>query len=151
NSSLSLDLSGADPARLRRAIGATDDAPIPLVLPGSRPGEVERLSPPFEDAVHRVAAARPALRVVVPAADTVAALVKAKAATWRTRVDVVEGPELKFDAMKAATVALAASGTVTSELAMAGCPFVVGYRLAEITYQVAWALFQEKYLTLLNI
>jgi len=151
NSSLSLDLSGADPARLRRAIGATDDAPILLVLPGSRPGEVERLSPPFEDAVHRVAAARPALRVVVPAADTVAALVKATVATWRTRVDVVEGPELKFDAMKAATVALAASGTVTSELAMAGCPFVVGYRLAEITYQVAWALFQEKYLTLLNI
>jgi lipid-A-disaccharide synthase len=81
----------------------------------------------------------------------VAALVKAKVATWRTPVDVVEGQTLKFDAMKAATYAIACSGTVTSELAMAGCPFVVAYRLAEITYRVAWALFQEKYLTLLNI
>jgi lipid-A-disaccharide synthase len=151
NSSLALDFSGADPLRLRRAIGAGSDEPILLVLLGSRPGEIERLSSPFEDAVRRLVADRPNLRVVAPAAETVADLVRAKLATWRTRVDVVEGQTLKFDAMKAATVAIACSGTVTTELAMAGCPMVVGYRLAEVTYRVAWALLQQDYITLINI
>ena len=152
NSSLALDFSGADPMRLRRAIGAGADDPILLVLLGSRPGEIERLSSPFEDAVRRLVADRPSLRVVAPAAETVIDLVRAKLATWRTRVDVVEGQTLKFDAMKAATVAIACSGTVTTELAMAGCPMVVAYRLAELTYQVAWALLQPpKYITLINI
>jgi len=151
NSSLALDFAGADPMRLRGAIGAGPDEPILLVLLGSRPGEIKRLSPPFEDAVSRLVADRPTLRVVAPAADTVAELVKSKLATWRTRVDVVEGQTLKFDAMKAATVAIACSGTVTSELAMAGCPMVVAYRLAEVTYQVAWALLRQKYITLINI
>ncbi len=151
NSSLALDFSGADPMRLRRAIGAGADDPILLVLLGSRPGEIERLSSPFEDAVRRLVADRPSLRVVAPAAETVIDLVRAKLATWRTRVDVVEGQTLKFDAMKAATVAIACSGTVTTELAMAGCPMVVGYRLAEVTYRVAWALLQQDYITLINI
>jgi lipid-A-disaccharide synthase len=121
------------------------------VLLGSRPGEIERLTSPFEDAVRRLVADRPNLRVVAPAAETVADLVRAKLATWRTRVDVVEGQTLKFDAMTAATVAIACSGTVTTELAMAGCPMVVGYRLAEVTYRVAWALLQQDYITLINI
>ena len=84
---------------------------------------------------YRLVAQRPNLRVVVPAAETVADLVKAKVGAGRTRVDVIEGQALKFDAMKAATVALAASGTVTSELAMAGCPMVVAYRMAEVTFR----------------
>ena len=152
NSSLALDFSGADPTRLRHAVGAGPDEPILLVLLGSRPGEVERLSAPFGDAVRRLVADRPNLRVVAPAAETVVDLVRAKLTTWRTRVDVVEGQALKFDAMKAATVAIACSGTVTTELAMAGCPMVVGYRLAEVTYRVAWALLQPpKYITLINI
>jgi lipid-A-disaccharide synthase len=151
NSSLALDFSGADPLRLRRTIGAGSDEPILLVLLGSRPGEIERLTSPFEDAVRRLVADRPNLRVVAPAAETVADLVRAKLASWRTRVDVVEGQTLKFDAMKAATVAIACSGTVTTELAMAGCPMVVGYRLAEVTYRVAWALLQQDYITLINI
>jgi lipid-A-disaccharide synthase len=151
NSSLALDFSGADPMRLRRTIAAGADEPILLVLLGSRPGEVERLSAPFEDAVRRLVADRPNLRVVAPVAETVAEQAKAKLATWRTRVDIVEGQTLKFDAMKAATFAIAASGTVTTELAMAGCPMVVGYRLAEVTWRVAWALLQQKYITLINI
>jgi lipid-A-disaccharide synthase len=151
NSSLSLDFRSADPSRLRRAVGAGPDERILLVLLGSRPNEIERLSPPFEDAVARLVADRPDLRVVAPTAETVVELVRAKLATWRTRVDVIEGQTLKFDAMQAATVAIACSGTVTTELAMAGCPMVVAYRLAEVTFQVAWALLQHKYITLINI
>ena len=150
-SALALDLSGADPARLRAAIGAAPDQPILLVLPGSRPAEIQRLSPVFEDAVNRLTAERPQLRVVVPAAATVADQVKAKVGAWRSPAHVVEGDTLKFDAMKAATVALACSGTVTSELAIAGCPMVVAYRTGELGYQVLRLLVRLRFLTLFNI
>ena len=151
NTSLSLDFSAADPGRLRARIRAAPGEPILLVLLGSRPSEIERLAAPLQDAVRRLAAARPDLRFVAPAADTVVEQVRAKVAAWPTSVDVVEGRLLKFDAMKAATFAIACSGTVTTELAMAGCPMAVAYRLAEVTYQVAWALLQPpKYLTLIN-
>ncbi len=150
-STLALDLSGADPQRLRQAIAATADEPILLVLPGSRPGEIERLSRPFADAVRRLVAERPGLRVVVPAAATVAGLVRAKVGAWTTRATIIEGDQLKYDAMKAATVALACSGTVTSELAMAGCPMVVAYRLSEIGYWVLRAVYRQRHITLFNI
>jgi lipid-A-disaccharide synthase len=148
---LALDLSGADPDRLRAAIGAEPGQPILLVLPGSRPAEIKRLSPVFEDAVHRLTVGRPELRVVVAAAATVADEVKAKVAAWRSPAQVVEGDTLKYDAMKAATVALACSGTVTSELAMAGCPMVVAYRTGELGYQVLRQLVRLRFLTLFNI
>src|SRR3569833_2664323 len=53
--------------------------------------------------------------------------------------------------MKAATVALACSGTVTTELALAGVPMVVGYRLGAATYAIAQRLIRTKYITLYNI
>lgn len=151
DSTLAIDFSRADPARLRSAIGAGPDDPLLLVLPGSRPSEIERVLPPFEDAVNRLKAERPDLHVVVPAAPTVAELVKARVAGWPHRAHVVEGEGLKRDAMKAATVALACSGTVTTELALAGVPMVVAYRLAPITYAILKRLIRTKYVTLFNI
>ena len=151
DSTLAIDFSQADPARLRREIGAEPDAPILLVLPGSRPSEIERVLPPFEDAVNRLKAERPDLEVVVPAAPTVAEVVEARVASWPHRAHVVEGETAKRDAMKAATVALACSGTVTTELALAGCPMVVAYRLAPLTYAILKRLIRTKYVTLFNI
>jgi lipid-A-disaccharide synthase len=150
-STLALDLSGSDPRRLRQAIGATAGEPILLVLPGSRPAEIERLSRPFEDAVARLVAERPNLRIVTPVAPTVADLVRARIGAWKTPVHLLDGDQLKYDAMKAATVALACSGTVTSELAMAGCPMVVAYRLSEIGYWVLRAVYRQRFITLFNI
>lgn len=151
NSALAKDFSKADPARLRAAIGLTPDEPILLVLPGSRPSEIERVMPTFEDAVRRLKAERPDLAVVVPAASTVAQAVKARVAGWPFRAHVVEDEALKDDAMVAGTVALACSGTVTTELALAGCPMVVGYRTGAITYGLLKLLFKPSWVTLLNI
>jgi lipid-A-disaccharide synthase len=53
--------------------------------------------------------------------------------------------------MKAATVALACSGTVTTELALAGAPMVVGYRLGPVTHAILKRLIRTKYITLFNI
>lgn len=151
DATLAIDFTDADPDRLRLEIGAGPEEPILLVLPGSRPSEIERIMPVFEDAVNRLKADRPGLHVVVPAAPTVADLVKARVAGWPHRAHVIEGDAAKRDAMTAATVALACSGTVTTELALAGCPMVVGYRLTPLTYVMLKPLIRTKYVTLFNI
>jgi lipid-A-disaccharide synthase len=151
NPVLTRDFSGADPAAARDAVGASPDEPLLLVLPGSRPGEIEQIGPAFDQAVDILLAERPDLKVVVAAAETVADLVKARVAGWRRRVPVIVGEPARLSAMKAANVALACSGTVTTELALAGCPMVVAYRLGPMTAIIARMLIRTKWITLFNI
>lgn len=151
NPHLSRDFSGADGARFRASIGAGPDDPVLLVLPGSRPGEIQRVMPSFEDAIARLMDARPDLKVALPIAPSVAEAVRARLAAFGRPVHLVEGDEAKYDAMKGATAALACSGTVTTELALAGCPMVVGYRVGAITYYLLRALILTPYITLLNV
>ena len=151
DATLAIDFSDADPARLRREIGARPNDPVLLVLPGSRLTEIDRVLPAFEDAVTRLKADRPDLHVVVPVAPTVAELAKTRISDWPHRVHIVEDDATKRDAMKAATVALACSGTVTTELALAGCPMVVAYKLAPLTYAILKTLIRTKWVTLFNI
>jgi lipid-A-disaccharide synthase len=151
NSALALDFSRGDPAALRKRIGATPDEPILLVLPGSRPGEIDRVLPAFEEAVNLLRRERRDLQVVIPAASTVADLVQARVGGWTHRAHVIEGDAAKLEAMKAATVALACSGTVTTELALAGVPMVVAYRLGPVTYAILKRMIRTPYITLFNI
>jgi lipid-A-disaccharide synthase len=151
NATLARDFSAADPARLRARLGIAPEAPILLVLPGSRPAEIKRVMPPFEDAVARLRATHPGLQVVVAAAETVAEAVRTKMAAWPPGAHLIEGEAARYDAMKAATVALACSGTVTTELALAGCPMVVGYRIGAVTYALLKPLIRTPYASLINI
>lgn len=148
---LARDLSAASPERLRARIEAPADHPILLVLPGSRPGEIARLMDPFEDAIHRLKADRHELEVVVPVAGSVAAMVTSRVASWPFRAHLIEDEQGKADAMAAATAALACSGTVTTELAMAGCPMVVAYRVAPLTAVIARMIIRTRWVTLFNI
>ena len=141
----------ADAGRLRTRIGAAGADPILLVLPGSRRSEVDRLLPSFEEAVRLLKADRPDLQVVVVAAPAVAEAVKARVASWPFRAHVVEDDQGKDDAMLAASVALACSGTVTTELAVAGCPMVVAYKLGAVSYAIASRIIRVPYITLFNI
>ena len=149
--SLTRDFSAADPGRLRAHIGAGARAPILLVLPGSRPSEIDRLGPVFEDAVARLAQSRPDLRVVIPVAQTVAGRVREAVKDWRVRPDLIEDEGLKADAMVSGDAALACSGTVTTELALAGRATVVAYRVGEVTYQLLRWLVRTPYAALVNI
>jgi lipid-A-disaccharide synthase len=151
NSALVKDFSAADPARFRDRIGAAPTDPILLVLPGSRPAEIARIGPSFAHAVALLKANRPDLHVVVPVAGTVADQVRAWAAGLQQPVHVIEDEAGKLDAMKASTVALACSGTVTTELALAGTPMVVGYRLGAVTYAILRRLIRTPWVTLLNV
>jgi len=145
------DISAADPAPLRAAMGLNASDPLLLVLPGSRVSEIDRLLGPFEDAVTLLKATRPELAVVVAAAETVAQAVRTRVAAWPQGVHVVEGETARLDAMRAASVALACSGTVTTQLAVAGCPMIVAYRLGALTYMVAKRLIRTRYITLINV
>jgi len=151
NPVLDKDLSGADPHRLFATLGIAEDSPVLLILPGSRRGEVDRLLPPFEDAAGLLKAERPELSIVVAAADAVAESVRQRVEAWRTSAFVVQGEAARIDAMKAATAALACSGTVTTELALCGAPMVVAYRLGALTHAVVKRLIRTPYITLFNI
>ena len=151
NPALNRDFSAADPAAFRASIGAGPADPILLLLPGSRAAEIDRLMPVFEAAVRRLTAERPDLRVAMGVAEAVADRVRGRLASWLSRPFLVEGEVVRLSAMRAATVALACSGTVTTELALAGCPMVVAYKLGPLTHQVAKILIRTRYITLFNV
>jgi lipid-A-disaccharide synthase len=151
NPTLVKDMSKADPHRLRGALGAAPDDPILLVLPGSRRSEIARLMAPFGDAVAWLKRSHPRLHVVLALAETVAEEARAAARAWPVQPYVVEGEAERLDAMRGATLALACSGTVTTELAMAGCPMVVAYRVSGLTYALVKLAIKTRWITLINI
>jgi lipid-A-disaccharide synthase len=146
---LHVDMSKAGPAAFRARRGIAPDANLLLVLPGSRPSEIRLMTPVYEGAVGLLKRADPALEVAVVAAGTVADDVAGRIAAWPFRVHLVSEAE-KYDAMKAATVALATSGTVSTELALAGAPMVIGYRFQPLSYAIMKPFFTGKYATLFN-
>ena len=142
-------MTGGDALRARFGIGA--DAKLLAVLPGSRMNEVRLLMDPFRDAVARVAREMPGLACVLPTVPHVARAVRERARDWPTPLHVLESEDNKFAAFDAADAALAASGTVTTELALSGTPMVVGYKLGWLTYVLARAFITAKFATLGNI
>ena len=151
NPALSRDIAAADGARFRHSAGLSPDTPLVLVAPGSRPAEVARLAEPFAEAVGFLHSRDPSLQFVVPVAETVADQVRAVVAAWPVRPCLVETPADRADARKAADVALACSGTLTLELALAVCPMVVAYRLGVLTHLVLKRIIRTELVTLFNI
>ena len=140
-----------DGASFRARYGIPSQAPLLCVLPGSRRSETSRLLHVFRDTVALLAEARPELQVVVPTVETVAAEVEAEVAQWPVPVTVVKGRAARYDAFAASQVALAASGTVALELALARLPMVIAYRLSPITAFLARRLIKIKFACLINL
>lgn len=122
-------MAALDPQALARRLGLAPDVPVLVVLPGSRTSEVKRLMRPFGEAIARLLRQGRRLEIVLPVVPSVRALVEAGLPAWPQRPHLVESEEDKFSAFKLARVALAASGTVSLELAAAGTPMVVGYKV----------------------
>ncbi|WP_295559751.1 lipid-A-disaccharide synthase [uncultured Hyphomicrobium sp.] len=122
-------LDALDPAPLAKRLGLDPKRPVVVVLPGSRSSEVGRLMEPFGDTLRILAERGPAPEVIVPCVPHVHALIERLRRGWPVRPHIVEDEEDKFRAFKLARAALAASGTVTLELALAGTPTVVAYRV----------------------
>jgi lipid-A-disaccharide synthase len=108
--------------------------PLLLVLPGSRRGELARLGAIFGETVAKVAERVGPLEVVVPAVPHLLDAVRAATADWPVKPRIVLDAAEKQAAMRIARAALAKSGTVTLELALAGVPMVAAYKISAIEY-----------------
>jgi lipid-A-disaccharide synthase len=141
-----------DGAAFRARHGFGPDRKLLCVLPGSRHSETAKLLKPFGEAMAILAKRFPDLTLVVPTVETVAAEVAGAVKSWPLPALVVRGPE-KYDAFAACDAALAASGTVALELAMAGLPAVITYKVSPVSAFVATRFLglSLKFATLVNI
>ncbi len=103
--------------------------PVLLILPGSRRSEIARLMAPFGETLALVWDRFGPVEAVLPAVPALADEIRERAADWPVAPRVVVGEKAKLAAFRRAHAALAASGTVTLELALSGVPMVVAYRV----------------------
>jgi lipid-A-disaccharide synthase len=120
-------IAARDPEALRRRLGIAEETQVLVVLPGSRSSEVKRLMQPFGDALRELQEDGQAFDVIVPVVESVRSLIERGLKTWPLSPHLVGGAEDKFASFRLARAALAASGTVTLELALSGTPMVVAY------------------------
>jgi lipid-A-disaccharide synthase len=133
-------MQNLDAQDLRRRLGIAKDRAVLVVLPGSRTSEVKRLMAPFGEALHRLQAQDGPFEVILPAVASVRPLIEEGLKSWSVKPHLVSGEGDKFAAFKLARAALAASGTVTLELALAGTPMVVAYRADPIASSMRFLL-----------
>lgn len=131
--------------------------PMVLVLPGSRASEIRRLGPIFEETLWKVAAERGELQVVLPVAPGQGGLIRQLIADW-PRKPILLPPAFdeaslaeKRAVFKGADVALAASGTVSLELAVAGTPMVIAYDMNLVTRAIMQRMLLTDTVTLVNL
>jgi lipid-A-disaccharide synthase len=117
------------PAPGERSDIGSGEPPLLLVLPGSRRSEVSRLLEDFRGAVDLLKARMPDLRLCLPAVPRLKALIESEIEGWTHRPEVVTGEAEKLAAFRSAHAALAASGTVSLELAISGVPMAIAYKL----------------------
>ena len=151
--------SGADcgdGARFRARHGIAANAPVLVLMPGSRATEAPRLLPVFGATLALLVQDFPDLAAVVPSSPVVASLVAAAASSWPVRPIVVTSVDEKHDAYAAAAspglgAALTKSGTSTLELALAGVPMAVTYRVNPITAALARRLIRVPHVAMVNL
>jgi lipid-A-disaccharide synthase len=114
-----------------------EDPPIVLALPGSRSAEVARHTRIFGEAIDRLKAKLGPIEVFMPTVPHVASRLRDAVAGWPVVPRVIVEPSEKWSAFRKARVALAASGTVTLELALSGVPMVAAYKLHPIEAVIA--------------
>jgi lipid-A-disaccharide synthase len=124
-----------DEARRRAA-----EPPLIVVLPGSRRAEIRRLMNDFGGALDRLRESIGAFELVLPTLPHIEREVRAMAALWLHAPRIVLGEAARYEAFRAARAALAASGTVTLELALAGVPTVGAYKVSLVEEQLKYLI-----------
>lgn len=125
---------GADEQQRREA-----PPPVLLVLPGSRRSEVKHHMAVFGATLGLLQAEGMAFELILPTMPHLAEAVREGAANWPVQPRIAIGEQEKRAAFRIARAALAKSGTVTLELALAGVPMVTAYRTGAIE---AWILLR---------
>jgi len=146
--------SGADQgdgARFRAAHGIAADAPVVVLMPGSRRTEAPRLLPVFGQTIALLARDFPSLVPVIPSSPAVAEVVAHAVQRWAVKPIVLTGVDEKHDAYAAAGAALTKSGTSTLELALARVPMAVTYRVNPISAALARRLIRVRHVAMVNL
>jgi len=136
---------------LRARLDISPDAPVLALLPGSRMNEVRLLLPPFRAAVALLRREIPNLVSVLSTVAHVGGFVREQTHGWPSPLHILDSDEQRFASFGAAQAAMAASGTVTTELALAGTPMVAAYRLGSLTYALVRPFVRVRFITLANI
>ncbi len=144
-------IKALDTAALASRLGLSADRPVLVVLPGSRSSEISKLMQPFGETIASLIAQGIKPQLIMPVVPAKRAQIEEHLATWPLKPQLVESEEDKFTAFRLGQAALAASGTVTLELAVAGTPMVVGYKVGQVTYQVMRRLVRAKSAVLANL
>jgi lipid-A-disaccharide synthase len=134
----------------RRKYHIPDDAVIFSILPGSRNSEVKRLFSVFLQAAEMLADKIPTLLILVPTVKTVAGTVSRMLEKTALPFRIVRGRDERYAAFRASTAAIAASGTVSLELALCRTPHLIAYRFSLLTDVLANMLVKVKYANLIN-
>lgn len=140
-----------DGAAFRQKYGIQPNQTVLCLLPGSRRNEIKYLLPIFKRAVEQLQAYVPDLFVILPTVRTVAEKVRKGLQDWSVPYALVLGEKERYNAFAAANVALAASGTVSIELAMAKVPHLIAYKVSPITGMIAKKLLHIRFVNLLNL
>ena len=151
NAVFDTDYNTGDPNTIRSQYDL-EQRPILSVFFGSRGSEVGRLSRPFADAVMALKRDIPDLAIISPISDSVAEEVGAAAGADPRLNEIIFLPETaKLDAMACATAALACSGTVTTQLACAGVPAIVAYKLSSLSHAIVSPMLTLDHISMVNI
>jgi lipid-A-disaccharide synthase len=146
--------SGADKGnaeKFRAAHNIPADATPIILLPGSRVTETTRLLPVFEATITRLRSRIKNLVPMVAAAPFIANAVAAQTAGWSNPPIIIRDVAERYDAFAAARAALTKSGTSTLELAMAGVPMAVTYRVNALSAAIGRRLIKVKYVAMINL
>lgn len=146
--------SGADQgdaARFRAAHNIALDKTVLAVLPGSRMSEVSKLVPIFGETIKLLQQKCPDICIVIPAVAHLRQTIADQTRDWALPVTIVESDAEKYDALAASCAALACSGTVAIELAMAKLPSIIAYKISGLTYALYRRLIKVKFANLVNI
>lgn len=143
--------SEGDARAFRSRYGISDRAQLCLVCPGSRHSEIERVAPNLIASARLLKSRYPGLRIVVAPSKAVSEHCRQAVPPSPDEIWIDDQNEL-HDAMAAASVSLACSGTITTELACAGVATCVAYRVSPVTFALAKAGFMTTdYVSLLNV
>lgn len=135
----------------RQKFKISTDKKIISILPGSRHNEVAALFPIFLEGAKQLLERNPQLHFVVPTVKTVAARVQKMCADSALPLTIVENEQDRYDAFKASSAAVAASGTVALELAIANVPHIIGYKVSPLTGWLAKKFLHIQFVNLSNI
>ena len=144
--------SGADQGDgidFRERYNISPDAKVLCLLPGSRLSEVKRLLPILGEVVARLNNSK--LHLLMPIVENVSREIRQEISSWRNTPRIINDDSEKFAAFAASDAAIAASGTVALELALAKVPYVTVYKLNPLTALIARSMIETPFFNIINI